>query len=138
MPPVPKSKRPRRPNFLRQWRKWKGLSLSAVGAEVAMTGPNLGRVEKGEVPYSQDLLEALADLYGCEVADLLMRDPSDPDGMWSIWEQAKPGERQQIVAVAKALVSSGSGASSDPKQHDPRSQEQSLRTSAARRNGTKG
>ncbi len=69
-----------------------------------MTGPNLGRVEKGEVPYSQDLLEQLADLYGCEIADLIVRDPTDPEGMWSIWERAQPAQRNQIAAVAKALI----------------------------------
>jgi transcriptional regulator with XRE-family HTH domain len=104
MPPIAKPKRERRPNFLRQWRKHRGFTLETVGAEVGMTGPNLGRVEKGEVPYSQDLLEQLADMYGCEIADLLVRDPSDPEGMWSIWERAQPAQRNQIAAVAKALI----------------------------------
>ncbi len=77
-----------------------------------MTGPNLGRVEKGEVPYSQDLLEQLADMYGCEIADLLIRDPTDPEGMWSIWDRAQPAQRNQITAVAKALIGDTSDTSS--------------------------
>lgn len=71
-----------------------------------MSQPQLGRIERGDSPYNQDLLEALADLYGCSVADLLMRDPSNPDAMWTLWEQAKPGERAQIVKVATALIDS--------------------------------
>ncbi|WP_462116982.1 helix-turn-helix domain-containing protein [Methylorubrum extorquens] len=130
MPPVPKPKRARRPNFLRQWRKFRGLSLASVGAEISMDGTNLGRIEKGEVPYSQDLLEALADLYGCEVSDLLIRDPSEPRGIWSIWEQAKPAEREQIVRVAGALVA---GDSNPPTPHDPQSPARSPQTSAGRR-----
>jgi transcriptional regulator with XRE-family HTH domain len=118
MPPIAKPKRERRPNFLRQWRKHKGLTLEAVGAEVAMTGPNLGRVEKGEVPYSQDLLEQLADIYGCEIADLLVRDPTDPEGMWSIWDRAQPAQRSQIAAVAKALLSDGTGNPSTASQQN--------------------
>ena len=34
---------------------------------------------------------------------MIMRDPSDPDGFWSIWEQLKPRERAQAVEVMKAL-----------------------------------
>lgn len=116
MPPIAKPKRERRPNFLRQWRKHKGLTLETVGAEVGMTGPNLGRVEKGEVPYSQDLLEQLAEMYGCEIADLLVRDPTDPEGIWSIWDRAQPAQRSQIAAVAKALVADETGASSTASQ----------------------
>ncbi|WP_084673874.1 helix-turn-helix domain-containing protein [Methylobacterium sp. WSM2598] len=133
MPPVPKPKRERRPIFLRQWRKHRGYSLAQVGAEVGMTGPNLGRIEKGEVPYSQDLLEMLAEFYNCEISDLLIRDPSDPEGIWSIWEQAKPAEREQIVKVAKALVTSSENGPQTPTPRAPQSQAQSQRISAKNR-----
>jgi hypothetical protein len=36
-----------------------------------------------------------------------MRDPTDPDAIWSIWDQAKPGQRRQIVEIAKTLVKTG-------------------------------
>lgn len=78
-----------------------------VAAELHISQPQLGRIEKGQQPYNQDLLEALADLYGCTVADLLMRNPAEPDAIWSIWDQAKPGQRRQIVEVAKTLVRTG-------------------------------
>ncbi|WP_456015376.1 helix-turn-helix domain-containing protein [Methylorubrum populi] len=133
MPPVPKPKRTRRPNYLRQWRKYRDLTLAGVGAEIGMDGTNLGRIEKGEVPYSQDLLEVLADLYGCEVSDLLVRDPSDPEGIWSIWDQAKPAMRQQIVRVARALVESEEERVDTVKPHAPQSQEQSQRKPAKSR-----
>ena len=133
MPPVAKPKRVRRPSFLRQWRKHRDYTLNHVGERVRMNGTNLGRIEKGEVPYSQDLLEQLADIYDCEIADLLMRDPSDPEGMWSIWQRAKTAERQRIVAVAKALVEEEDAPT--PTPHAPQSQGQSQRTSARRRTG---
>jgi hypothetical protein len=40
----------------------------------------------------------------CEPVDLLIRNPLDPDGLWSVWDQAKPGERRQIVEIAKTLI----------------------------------
>lgn len=85
-----------------------GRTLEQVAAELHISQPQLGRIEKGEQPYNQDLLEALAEIYGCTVADLLMRDPTDPEALWSIWDQAKPGERRMISAAAGAIVKSAS------------------------------
>jgi molybdenum cofactor biosynthesis enzyme len=33
-----------------------------------------------------------------------MRDPSESEGMWSIWDMAKPTEREKIVEIARILV----------------------------------
>jgi len=90
--------------FIRQWREKAGLSLDALAARVPMDKGNLSKVERGILPYNQEMLERLADALGADPASLLMRDPSDPEGMWSIWDQAKPGERRQIAEVAKTLV----------------------------------
>lgn len=73
-----------------------------------MTHGQLSRIERGLQPYNQALLEALADLYMCDVVDLLIRDPSEPEAIWTLWEKAKPGQRQQIVAVADALLKQAS------------------------------
>jgi transcriptional regulator with XRE-family HTH domain len=134
MPPVAKPKRQRRPTYLRSWRKFRGYSLETAAEQIEMSRENLGRIERGEVPYSQDVLEQLAEAYNCEVADLLIRDPLEPLGIWSIWDAAKPAERLKIVDVAKVLVQSPSD-DDDPKPRAPQSQEQSRRTSAKRRAG---
>lgn len=97
-----------RKTYLREWRKMKpGRTIEVVAEHLHISRTQLGRIEKGQQPYNQELLEALADLYDCSVADLLIRDPSDPEGMWSIWDQAKPGERRQIAEVAKTLIRTG-------------------------------
>jgi hypothetical protein len=64
-------------------------------------------LERGLRGYTQDMLEALAEALTTDPASLLMRDPSDPEAIWSIWDQAKPGERRRIVEVAKALIRTG-------------------------------
>jgi transcriptional regulator with XRE-family HTH domain len=88
--------------FLRQWRKARGLTLQALAERVETTHATLSRIERGLQPYSQELLERLADeLAEGDVASLLIRDPSDPEGIWTVWDQAKPGERRQIVEIAK-------------------------------------
>lgn len=101
---LPKGQPRFRLTFIRQWREKKGFSLDALASRVPMDKGNLSKVERGLLPYNQDMLERLADALGTDPASLLMRDPTDPDGIWSIWDQAKPGERRQIAEVAKTLV----------------------------------
>jgi transcriptional regulator with XRE-family HTH domain len=93
--------------FLRHWRKHRGKTLEQVSAYLHMSHSQLSRIETGKQPYNQELLEKLADLYMCDVVDLIIRDPSAPESIWTLWERAKPGERQQIQTVAEALLRTG-------------------------------
>ena len=114
-------------HYFREWRKACGLTLeqaadrieraSEVRADagpssrpISMTHATLSRIERGRLPYNQALLEVLAQVYRTDRASLIMRDPSDPDGLWSIWEQLQPVERRQAVAVLKALHTARSAA----------------------------
>jgi len=94
-----------RPTFIRQWRQHKGLSLDQLADRVPMDKSNLSKVERGILPYNQEMLERIAYALMTDPASLLMRDPSDKSAMWSIWDQASPGERAQIESVANALIS---------------------------------
>ncbi len=109
---IPRFRRPTlRRTFIRAWRLHRDLTLEQLADRlteahsVPMTHASLSRIERGMQPYSQPILEALAEeLTGGDVASLLMRSPDDPEGLWSIWDQAEPAQRQQIVAVAQALT----------------------------------
>lgn len=107
-------------HFLRAWRKAGGLTLeqaaerveraseaheaaSPLARPISMTHATLSRIERGRLPYNQVLLELLAQVYRTDPASLLMRDPADPEGLWSIWGQLAPVERRQAVEVIKAL-----------------------------------
>ena len=113
-------------HFLRVWRQARGLTLEQAAERIerlsearanadagtraiSMTHATLSRVERGKLPYNQNLLEILSELYQTDRASLIMRDPSDSEGMWSIWEQLKPTERVQAVEVIKALRRTGAG-----------------------------
>lgn len=98
----------RRRTFLREWRLKANRTLEQAAEEAGMTHSSLSRIERGLQDYNQSLLEFLADYYGApDVASLLMRDPTDPDAMWSIWDQAKQGQKKMIVEVAKSIVKTG-------------------------------
>jgi hypothetical protein len=81
-------------HFLRAWRKKANKTLEQVAEQLHMSHSQLSRIETYKQPYNQELLEALADLYMCDVVDLLIRDPLDPEGMWTIWEKAIADRRR--------------------------------------------
>lgn len=66
---------------------------------------NLSKVERGLLPYNQEMLERLADALETDPASLIIREPSAE--IWSIWDRARPGEKRLIVAAAEAIVRTG-------------------------------
>lgn len=96
-------------HYIREWRKFRGLTLEQLAERIGMTHQNLGKIERMKVPYNQALLEALAEELRCAPADLIMRDPSQPDGLWSIYDQLSPIQREQVVEIAKTIKRTGTG-----------------------------
>lgn len=91
-------------NFIKQWRVHRGLTLEKLAARIPMDKGNLSKIERSLLPYSQGTLERLAEELNTEPASLLMRDPTDPTGIWSIWDKALPGEQRQIVQLAETVI----------------------------------
>lgn len=89
--------------FVRQWRKHRGYSLEQVAERLHISKGALSRIERGERPYTQDFLEAVAEILSTDPASLLMRDPTDPDGIWSIWDEVPEMERGQALKVLAAF-----------------------------------
>lgn len=98
---------PYRLTYLRQWREHRLLTLEQLAERIGMTHASLSRVERGLQPYSQPMLEALAEELGTDPASLIMRDPTDPEGIWSVWDQAEASERALIVDLAKTITKTG-------------------------------
>lgn len=93
--------------FIRDWRTFRALTLEQLAERVDVTHATLSRIERGLQPYNQALLEALADALATDTASLLIRDPRDPTGIWSIWDRANQGQRRQIVEIAETLLRTG-------------------------------
>lgn len=94
----------RRRTFLKEWRKYRGLTLEAAAELADMTAGNLSAMERGAQGYTQAGLEALAEAYRCETGMLLNVDPTGDDAIWTIWERAKPIDRQKIVDIANTII----------------------------------
>ena len=96
-----------RTTFIRQWREARGLTLEQLAERIGTTHASLSRIERGKQPYTQPMLEAIADALGTDAASLIMRDPLDAEGIWSVWDQAEPGERRMIVDLARTVIKTG-------------------------------
>lgn len=90
--------------FIREWRAFRGLTLEQLAERIGVTHATLSRIERGRQPYNQPLLEALAEGLMTDTASLLIRDPKDPTGIWTIWDRANQGQRRQIVEIAETLL----------------------------------
>lgn len=97
----------RQAHYIKEWRKHRGLTQDQLAERIGMDKGYLSKIENGKRRYDQPFLEAAAVVLRCEPADLLIRDPSDPDGIWSVWDGLKPIERQQVVEIAKTLKRTG-------------------------------
>lgn len=124
-----KTKEPTRPpgHFLREWRNSRGWTLEQLAEKVAIEADALeqqepfykersrsgsshgtiSRVERGEVPYTQHLLDVLARVYGTDPGSLIMRNPLLEDAPWSIVDQVKPltpGQQRVVAAFIDDLI----------------------------------
>lgn len=95
--------------FLREWRQHRGYNQDQAADIIGIDRTTLSRIERGLTPYNQPFLEAAAEAYSCDVADLLVRNPMDPEGIWSLWDHAQVGEKRMIVEIAKGVLKTGTG-----------------------------
>lgn len=105
IPPRPRFRR----TFIAQWREFRNLTQEQLANRLEMTQSHLSMLENGKRGYTQETLEAIADALQTDAASLLMRNPADEEAIWSIWDHAKPGERQMIVDIARTVTKTGTG-----------------------------
>jgi phage repressor protein C with HTH and peptisase S24 domain len=79
------------PHYLKQWRKYRGLTQDQVAGlleayaerpenaekDIATTQATYQRVESGKHKYHQHMMEALAEVYGTTVSDLINVNPAE-------------------------------------------------------------
>lgn len=95
-----------RRTYIRQWREHRGLTLEQLVSRlgIKMVPSNLSMLERGQRGYTQDTIERIAAALQTDVASLLTRAPDESEGLWSVWDQARPAQREQIVEIAKTIT----------------------------------
>ena len=100
------------PTYIRQWREYRGLSqdrlVDRLGedpetGEAFLTKTSLSRIELGKQPYSQRILERLADALDCKPGNLLDVNPLVESAPWSLWEAVRRLSKERLNDVAKIV-----------------------------------
>lgn len=110
MAPIKKPKQQLQRTFLKEWREYHNLSQEAAASRLNVSRTLLSKIENAKSPYTQQFMENAAVAYGCEVPDLIMRNPLDRDAVWSLQEQLKkapPERRRDIFVVVEAMLRTG-------------------------------
>lgn len=96
LPAMGKPKKQKHPvTYLRAYREHPDYdyTLEEVAKAIGMTGSNLAKIEKGDQPYTQPVLEGAARFYNVNPWDLLNRPPGTkerlPDAMAGLTEDEK-------------------------------------------------
>jgi len=100
--------------YLREWRQHKGMTQAQVVASLQsfddpnlpVTEASLSRIETGKQPYSQRVLEALAEIYGREPWELIGRHPDKDGEVIDLLDRLNDQQRRQAKAVIEALAQS--------------------------------
>jgi transcriptional regulator with XRE-family HTH domain len=103
--PHPKPKKPR--HFIREWRKHRGYTQERLAEMVGVSDGAISQLERGDTSYTQPMLEALAEALMCEPADLIIRNPLDPEGIWSIWDKASTGQKRVAIEIIRGVMRTG-------------------------------
>lgn len=97
---------------LRSWRKKKGLSLRQLASRMEyepgvqlISHAQLQRVETGEQPYSQQILEAAAVALGITASMILDVDPDKEGDVVDLLRYLKGAKREQAIEFLRFLAS---------------------------------
>lgn len=97
--------------YIREWREYRGLSLRRLADRLELSGPDetishasIGRIENGQQPYSQPVLEAIAAALNVSVTDLLGVDPMKEGEVVDLMRMINDKNRAQAIRVLKALT----------------------------------
>jgi transcriptional regulator with XRE-family HTH domain len=90
--------------FLKQWRIYRGLSQERLAMRLGTSKGHISNLEAGKARWNEDHLAAWADALDCDPVDLLIRNPTDPEGIWSIWDRVKPVDRDTARRILEQLA----------------------------------
>lgn len=75
--------------------------------ETLISHASLGRIENGEQPYSQPILEALAEALNVSVASLIATDPTKEGQVIDLVRRLSEADKARAIAILEAMAKAG-------------------------------
>ena len=99
-------------SFIRQWREERGYSLRTLASRMEsepgielISYAQLGRIEKGQQPYSQPILEAAAHALNVSVTDLIRNDPTKDSEVIDLLKELSESDKNYAIKFLKSMKS---------------------------------
>lgn len=97
--------------YFREWRKKRGLTLEKLAERLAsLEDPlipqsvgSLSRVEKGQQPYNQRIVEALSYIYQCEPEELIGVNPQHRDELDELMSRLRGKSEFERARIARLI-----------------------------------
>ena len=107
------ARRTTKAHYIREWRRKRQLSLRKLanrmekepGGELVISHASLGRIESGDQPYSEPILEALAEALGTTKSALLEVHPDKEGDVIDLVRRLKGPKRDQALEYLRFLAS---------------------------------
>ena len=96
-------KQTRRPNFIRQWRKFRKMTQQELADKLGIAQGSLSDLENSQYDYVQSTLERVAKALRCEPSDLIGRPPDQSDIFREIIGGLDEKGRKRALALLQAL-----------------------------------
>ncbi|EXL09725.1 helix-turn-helix domain-containing protein [Aquamicrobium defluvii] len=99
-------------HFLKQWREFRGLSLRRLAERMEVepgvqltSHANIGRIEKLQQQYTQEIMEAAAKALDCTVEQLLTVDPFKEGDVVDLVALLRQKDPETVRAILQGLPS---------------------------------
>lgn len=105
------NRKPRFATNIRDWRLHRGLTLRDLAARLTddqgrplISYASLGRIERGLQPYSQPVVEAIAEALGTLPGALIDTRPETFDGFVTVWSRLSREQQYQAIAIMRIMA----------------------------------
>lgn len=99
-------KKPRPKYYFKEWRKHRGMTQEDLAAAIGTHSSSISQLETGKQGFSDTTLLAIADALSCTPADLLTRDPSDPEHIFTLWDMLDKREKELALNILRSVRAS--------------------------------
>jgi len=97
-------------HYIKEWRLKRGLSLRKLAArmesepgEELISFASIGRIERGQQPYSQPILEALGQALNVKPYMLIELNPDADGEVIDLLKKLKDSDREKAIQILLAL-----------------------------------
>lgn len=119
-PRKPQTDPSRAQHFIGVWREHMGFSTEALCEVAGISQSQVSRLETGRSAYSWKSIQAIAVAYKITPAELIGRDPKDPNDIWALSKMLRalpPDTRETLAAVIREFYIKSANA--DATMTDP-------------------